>query len=98
MLPHLKRKESSIAGLIIKNRQPDQKPEEMEGSEKDSSIKEHAQALIDAVHSKNVQGVEDALRSAFEVLDSEPHEEGPHTNDSSNSFDAQNALAASLSK
>ncbi len=37
-----------------------------------------AQDLIEAVHSKNVKGVAEALKAAFELADSEPHEEGPH--------------------
>ncbi len=34
--------------------------------------------LIDAVHAKDVMGVEEALRAAFACLDAEPHYEGPH--------------------
>lgn len=34
--------------------------------------------LISAVHSKDVKAVCSALRAAFQMLDMEPHSEGPH--------------------
>lgn len=37
-----------------------------------------SQELIEAVHARNVDDVEAALRAAFECLDAEPHVEGPH--------------------
>lgn len=37
-----------------------------------------AEDLISAVHSKDVKAVCAALRAAFEICDSQPHEEGPH--------------------
>jgi len=37
-----------------------------------------AEDLIHAVHAKDVHGVVDALRAAFQICDSEPHEEGEH--------------------
>lgn len=40
-----------------------------------------AQDLIEAVHSKDAEKVCDALCAAFGCLDSQPHEEGPHTNE-----------------
>lgn len=38
-----------------------------------------AQELIEAIHARNQKEVAESLRAAFECLDSEPHEEGPHT-------------------
>lgn len=80
MLPFLKRKnESGIAGVIIKHRQPDEKPQEnQEDNDKDAAIHACAQDLISAVHSHDVKGAAEAIRSAFEILDEMPHEEGPH--------------------
>lgn len=37
-----------------------------------------AEDLIEAVHKKDVKAVAQALRAAFEICDSEPHQEGPH--------------------
>lgn len=34
--------------------------------------------LTRAIHSKDINAVASALRAAFEILDSEPHDEGPH--------------------
>ena len=37
-----------------------------------------AEDLMHAVHSKDVQAIAQALRAAFEICDSQPHEEGEH--------------------
>lgn len=34
--------------------------------------------LLNAVNMKDTKGMADALRAAFEILDSSPHLEGPH--------------------
>lgn len=95
MLPFLKhKKDTGIAGIIIKKRNPD--TQDTESTEETSSIDTCAQDLIDAVHAKDVAGVSEALKAAFKIMESEPHEEGEHTNKPSpHSYDAQNAAAAS---
>lgn len=85
MLPFLKRKSGS-AGLIVKTREPDQN--DSSDSDDSYSLEACSQDLINAIHSSDPKKVSEALRAAFEVLESEPHEEGPHT------FDAQNIKAA----
>jgi hypothetical protein len=75
MLPFLKHnKEASISET------PDHiKREHDEDSDKEYDMLESAaEDLISAVHSKDVKAVCSALRSAFEMLDLEPHKEGPH--------------------
>ena len=37
-----------------------------------------AEDLINAIHSKDVGAVAKALEAAFEIADSQPHEEGSH--------------------
>jgi hypothetical protein len=72
-IPWLKRKDD-IAGSSstpVQMREPD------DGEEYDS-MHAAAQDLIEAIHSKDIKGVAEALRAAFELSDSEPHEEGPH--------------------
>ena len=73
MLPfHKLNKDASAAGPVEKvERKPD------EESEYDP-LHAAADDLIEAVHSKNTKNVAMAIRAAFELLDSEPHEEGPH--------------------
>lgn len=39
-----------------------------------------AEDLNNAIKSSDIKGIAEALRAAFEHLDSEPHIEGPHTN------------------
>ena len=73
MLPFLKKlDEASVsAPAEIKKREPDEEPEY-------DSLESAGHDLIDAIHSKDAKSVAAALRAAFELLDSEPHQEGPH--------------------
>lgn len=77
----MKSKDRSVAGLIIKNRTPDEKPEEMQEDSSDMAMKECASTLIEAVHSKNIPGVIQSLKDAFELMEQSPHVEGPHINE-----------------
>lgn len=90
-LPFLKPR--AVAGVIISHRKPDgQKGDERAEGEEDQGILSAAEDLIRAIHSKDAQSVASALRAAFEICDSQPHEEGPHTNDES--YDSLNERAA----
>lgn len=93
MLPFLKNKNSGVAGLIVKSRAPDEKPDSDEPEDKDAAIHACAQDLINAVHAKDTRAAAEAIRSAFEILDSMPHEEGPHEGPEPHSYDAQNQKA-----
>jgi len=73
MLPFLKNnKEASISAEIpaIKRESDDESDYDM--------LESAAEDLISAVHSKNIKAVCSALRAAFQIYDSEPHEEGEH--------------------
>ena len=75
MLPFLKNnKEASISET------PDsiKREHDEDSSEEYDMLESAAEDLISAVHSKDVKAVCSALRAAFQMLDSEPHEEGPH--------------------
>lgn len=86
MLPFLKSKQAQQTGVIIKERAPDQKEESEDiGAH---GIEACAEEFIRAVHAKDVKAAAAALKDAFEILESQPHEEGPHT------YDAQNEKAA----
>jgi len=52
----------------------------MEGDE-DQGLMACAEDLIKAIHAKDTSATASALRAAFELCDSEPHDEGPHLND-----------------
>lgn len=73
MIPFLKHsKKGSVSAPVDSiKREPD------EGAEYDA-LEAAGQDLIDAVHAKDAAAVAAALRAAFELADSEPHEEGPH--------------------
>lgn len=73
-LPFKKHKEASIsvAPEIVK-RNPDQEQEY-------DPLESAAEDLINAIQSKDTKSAADAIRAAFDILDSGPHFEGPHTN------------------
>lgn len=73
MLPFLKHKQE---GSMSEEDDPVKRTPDEE-SEYDM-LESAAEDLISGMHSKDVKAVCSALRSAFEMLDSEPHEEGPH--------------------
>ncbi len=58
-------------------------PHPSEQKEDDGPDASHAVAeeLIEALHAKDAAGVVSALRALFDEFDSQPHAEGPHTNE-----------------
>lgn len=75
-LPFLKKPKSS-AGIAMEYRKPDEKPEHDASDE--SGLEMAAEDLIRAHANNDKKAVAAALRAAFQILDSEPHVEGPHT-------------------
>lgn len=76
MLPFLAPKKQ--AGVIIAKRVGDKTEVESEEGEHAPGLMASAEDLISAVHAKDAKAVASAIKAAFEVCDSEPHEEGPH--------------------
>jgi hypothetical protein len=79
LLPFLHKKLIGGGGLIVERIKAD-KPNE-DSPEEDSNeeaIRACARDLIEAIHSRDEKGVTDAIKSAFEILDSMPHDEGEH--------------------
>jgi hypothetical protein len=58
---------------------PGSEEEEESGEGNSQGLEAAAEDLIVAVGAKDAAGVAEALRNAFSILDSEPHEEGDHT-------------------
>ena len=50
-------------------------PQEEAPAEEGGELRLCCEDLIDAVHAKDANAVEEALRDAFAVLEAEPHEE-----------------------
>lgn len=73
MLPFLKRhKEASTSAptdRMVREHDEDHDMDSMEVAAHD---------LKEALKKDDVQAIAQALRAAFEIADSEPHEEGPH--------------------
>lgn len=83
ILPFLTKKQHQGSGITIKTRQPDEDQPEPSGSE---AIEACASDLIKAIHSHDMKGTAEALKSAFEILESQPHEEEsiePHSYEAS---------------
>lgn len=90
-LPFLKPKH--VAGVIISHRKADGGKVE-EPSDKDAGLEAAAEDLARAITSKDPKHIALAFRNAFQICDSEPHEEGEHTNEEDNSYDSMNEKAA----
>lgn len=87
MLPFLKPKRQD--GVIVAQRKPNGNIDmDLDKNMDDESIDYCSQDLLDGINSKDIKKISSALKSAFEILDSQPHEEGPHT------YEAQNIKAA----
>lgn len=87
MLPFLKRKDSSVAGLIIKNRTPD-KPNDSQDLE--YSAEDCARDLMSAISAGNAEAVVKAIKDIMSAPEKSEESESasPHT------YDAQNIKAA----
>ena len=82
-LPFLRKKHSGNASLSVEYRKPDAEGEGHHDKEDndDEGLHACAQDIIECVSSGDKVGLAKALRAAFEILDSQPHEEGEHTNE-----------------
>lgn len=82
MLPFLEPKHMSTT-IIARRGKPDLEasPEKDMTEDIDPGLKEAAEDLMRAVESKSVIDVAKALKSAFEICDAYPHQEGEHTNE-----------------
>lgn len=94
MLPFLKNKQSGSASVIMKTRAPDSPEKENENSGDDEGLTACMSELADALHSGDHKSAAKAFRNAARIVDSEPHDEGEHTND----YDDMNELAAKESE
>lgn len=75
-------KDRKVAGLIMSMRKPDQKPDDQSDDHVSEAAQACAQDVYDAISSNDIKKLASALYAAFQIFDSEPHVEGPHTEDS----------------
>ncbi len=73
MLPFMLKKEGSASMPV----EPIKRKSDDDSGDYDM-LESAAEDLISAVHSKDVKAVASALKAAFEMCDSQPHEEGEH--------------------
>ncbi len=65
------------SGISMEYRKPDKEPEH-----EDNGMEACASDLIKAVHSHDTKGAVEAIKAMFAIMESEPHQEGPHTEES----------------
>ncbi len=73
MLPFLKKTKEASASLPIESQE--RKPDNDNDFD---SLEVAAQDLLHAIEKKDAKAVAEALRAAFELVDSQPHFEGEH--------------------
>lgn len=82
MLPMFDHKKT--VSLIMQKRKGEtgftSEPNEIQAPNSHEGLEAAAEDLIAAVESKDKRAVAAALKSAFEICDASPHDEGPHTN------------------
>lgn len=88
-LPWQKSKPQGSAAVIMKTRVPDTSVDS-EKDNNDEGLEECMSELSDALASGDKKAAAKAFRNASRIVDSEPHEEGEHTNN----YDDLNELAA----
>jgi hypothetical protein len=75
MLPYLQSKKKSGAAMAVVVRKPDEN-QSVESPAKDNSDLEVAmQDIMEAHERKDYKGMARAFRAAFEILESQPHDE-----------------------
>lgn len=73
MLPFLKHNKEASASTPIESIK-----RESDSGEEYDVLESAAEDLCHAIDAKDYKAIASALRAAFELLDSQPHEEGPH--------------------
>lgn len=81
LLPFLKDKRRDQVGVIVKQRAPDSPDQSEEDGQDDSALHAAAQDILRAISDNDSKHLALAIRAAFEICDSYPHEEGPHLNE-----------------
>lgn len=76
MLPFLK-KRYATEGMVVTQRTPDDYTEEQ-----DTALETASKDMLDAFNSSDYKKLASAFKNAFQICESEPHEEGEHTNES----------------
>lgn len=84
-LPFLMKPKRQDAGVIMKVRESDEKPEE---SNDFDELEECAKDLISAMEQKNAKAIADAFHAMFQVCEERPHDEVDHEAPAPHSYDA----------
>ncbi len=80
---------NTIAGAVFQKRKPNGQglevtpgPTEPGGDDPEFGLKACAQDLHEAIKTDNIPGIANALKAAFQIFESQPHDEADHSEDS----------------
>lgn len=90
IIPFLKPKQGMATGLIIKNRQPDEKSEENQ-DDSSSSLEHGLKEMKSHLDAGDFKSAAECFRECFQHCENQPHEEADHN--SKHTYDAQNQKA-----
>lgn len=79
MLPFLRPKHQT--GLMIAKMTPEGHKDTDTEVSKDAGLEAAAADLMRGIEMKDSKKIAAAIRAAFQIVDSEPHDEGEHTNE-----------------
>lgn len=97
MLPFLKNKQKSVAGVIVQSRKPDEGAEKQDDSPSDSDVMGAAKEMMEAVKAGDVRRLADALYLVQELHLKDIGQEHPSRGSDGaedNSFAGRNQAAA----
>lgn len=77
MLPFLRPK--AQVGITVKTRPSDSDDTQMDESSDSEGLESAMEDLCHALDAKDYRRAADAFKAAFDMLESQPHEEVPHT-------------------
>lgn len=77
MLPFLKNKQNST-GIAMKMRKPDSEESSEQQDDSNADLEICAIDILKAIKTNDIKLLAQALKTAFEIADSEPHVEGEH--------------------
>lgn len=83
-LPWMKDQKKSVAGLIMAKRKPDggfEDVEQPEESKENYGLTACAEDILKAIEAKDAPALAKAFQDAFDVLETRPHDEPEHSED-----------------
>jgi hypothetical protein len=84
MLPFLKKSQDRMMSVLMDgrgNKTESSGDVETGDTEKDQGLRSACTELLNSIQRNSIPDMMEALKKVFQECDSQPHEEGPHTNE-----------------